>query len=134
MKETSEKPLVFSKHLTGKATLEHLTRFDKLLTEMMGSVEEKTEAIDDITVVEVSQANFAGIIAAGMLGEFGAEVIKVEPPEGDPARKITPYGQRLNGIGLPFLMESRNKYHITLDLNSAEGQDNLESWLAKPML
>jgi crotonobetainyl-CoA:carnitine CoA-transferase CaiB-like acyl-CoA transferase len=131
MKEGSEKTQVFSKHLTGKGTLKRLSMFDKLLTEMMGSVEEKPGAIEDITVVEVSQANFAGIISAALLGEFGAEVIKIEPPEGDPARKITPYGKNVDGVGLPFLMESRNKYNITMDLNSPEGQEDFRKLINK---
>ena len=131
MKETSEKPLVFSKHLTGKSTLEHLAKFGEFLSTMMSSAEGKPEAVGDVTVVEVSQANFAGIIAAGILGEFGAEVIKVEPPGGDPARKITPYGVNVNGVGLPFLMESRNKYHITIDLDHEEGQENFRKLVSK---
>jgi len=124
MTDKSEKPLVFSKHLTGKAVQEHLAEFDKLLVGMMGNVADKNWAIDDTKVIEISDSNFAGIIAAAMLGEFGAEVIKVEPPEGDPARKITPHGVNRNGVGLPFIMESRNKYHITLALNTEKGKEN----------
>lgn len=125
MKDNNEKSQVFSKHLTGKDTQEHLAEFNKLLTGMMGNIAAKDEALSDVKVVEISDANFAGIISASMLGEFGAEVIKVEPPEGDPARKITPYGINKNGVGLPFLMESRNKYLITLDLNTETGKENL---------
>lgn len=131
MKESNEKTQVFSKHLTGKATMKRLAAFDKLLTGMMGSDEEKPGAIDDIMVVEVSHANFAGIISAALLGEFGAEVIKIEPPEGDPARKITPYGKNVKGVGIPFLMESRNKYNVTMDLNSPEGQENFRKLVKK---
>lgn len=131
MKEDIDNTQVYSKHLTGKGTLKRLSMFDKLLTEMMGSAEGKPGAIDDITVVEVSQANFAGIISAALLGEFGAEVIKIEPPEGDPARKITPYGKNVDGVGLPFLMESRNKYNITMDLTSPEGQADFRKLVSK---
>ncbi len=125
MKANNEKSQVFSKHLTGKGTQEHLAEFNKLLIGMMGNIAAKDEALSDIKVIEISDANFAGIITASMLGEFGAEVIKVEPPEGDPARKITPYGINKNGVGLPFLMESRNKYLITLDLDTETGKKNL---------
>lgn len=131
MNEKTEKPLVFSKHLTSKATQEHLAEFDKLLTSMMGNVEDKGWVLDDIRVIEVTEANFAGIITATMLAEFGAEVIKVEPPTGDPARKISPYGINKNGVGLPFIMESRNKYHITLDLKTDSGKDNLKKLVAQ---
>lgn len=126
MTEKAEKPLVFSKHLTSRATQDHLAEFDRLLTGMMGNVEDKGWVLDDMKVIEVGEANFAGIITATMLAEFGAEVIKVEPPEGDPARKISPYGINRNGVGLPFIMESKNKYHITLDLKTVAGRANLE--------
>jgi len=123
---TRETPQVYSRHLTGKKTTEHLLKFNELLVNMMGDVKNKPEALRDITVVELSHASFAGIITATLLAEFGAEVIKVEPPEGDPARKITPYGTNVNGVGLPFLMESRNKRYITLDLGCEKGRKNLK--------
>jgi len=131
MSESKEKTQVFSKHLTSKKTQEHLAEFNKLLTGMMGKTAEKDESLSDIKVVEISDSSFAGLIAATMLGEFGAEVIKVEPPEGDPARKITPYGINKNGVGLPFLMESRNKHFITLDLNTEKGKQNLDKLLSQ---
>jgi CoA:oxalate CoA-transferase len=131
MTEKVEKPLVFSKHLTSKATQEHLAEFDKLLTGMMGNVVDKGWVIDDIKVIEISDSNFAGIITAAMLAEFGAEVIKVEPPEGDPARKISPYGINKDGVGLPFIMECKNKYHITLDVNSETGKENLAKLISR---
>jgi crotonobetainyl-CoA:carnitine CoA-transferase CaiB-like acyl-CoA transferase len=128
---TGEKPRVYSRHLTGKETTERLSNFNVLLSQMMSSAEGKLEALSDVKVVEISQANFAGIITATMLAEFGAEVIKVEPPEGDPARKITPYGANVNGVGIPFLMESRNKHYITLDLSCEEGCENFRKLASK---
>jgi formyl-CoA transferase len=61
----------------------------------------------------------AGPFAARLLGEFGAEVIKVEPPEGDPLR-----GWRLleGGTSLWWYVQSRNKKCITLDLRKPRGQ------------
>lgn len=122
MKE--DKAQVYSRHLTGKKTGQQLAMFNELLSNMMGSIENKSEALNGITTIEISRANFAGIVASTILAEFGAEVIKVEPPSGDPARKITPYGINLNGVGLPFLMESRNKKYITLDLSKEKDQQN----------
>ncbi|HCS76308.1 MAG TPA: carnitine dehydratase, partial [Syntrophaceae bacterium] len=58
----------------------------------MMNAEGKAEVLDDILVLDVSSANFAGIIAASFLAEFGAEVVKIEPAQGDPARQITPFG------------------------------------------
>ncbi|HWP29093.1 MAG TPA: CoA transferase, partial [Chloroflexota bacterium] len=61
----------------------------------------------------------AGPFTARLLGEFGAEVIKVEPPEGDPLR-----GWRLleGGTSLWWYVQSRNKKCITLDLRKPRGQ------------
>jgi crotonobetainyl-CoA:carnitine CoA-transferase CaiB-like acyl-CoA transferase len=62
----------------------------------------------------------AGPIAASMLADFGAEVIKVERPgEGDSLRKLLPK----NGVGLHSKVASRNKKSITLDLKQPEGRD-----------
>lgn len=82
--------------------------------------EGKAEVLDDIMVIDASYANFAGIIAASLLAEFGAEVIKVEPPEGDPARHMSPEGDEVNGVGIPFIVEGRNKRYLTLDLSKRE--------------
>ena len=60
------------------------------------------------------------------LGEFGANVIKIEPPEGDPARKVSPFGVNVENVGIPFLMESRNKNNITLDFTLEKGLSNFK--------
>ncbi len=126
MSEASKAPQVFSRHLAGRAASEHLTRYNNMLAEMMASAEGKPETLKDITVIEIGVANFPGLISAAMLGEFGAEVIKVEPPEGDPARKVSPNGVNLKGIGIPFLMEGRNKQYITLDLHQEKDRENFK--------
>lgn len=51
------------------------------LAEMMKS-EGKPEVLDDILVLDLSYGNFAGIITGSFLAEFGAEVVRIEPPEG----------------------------------------------------
>ncbi len=62
----------------------------------------------------------AGPLVATALGEFGAEVIKVEQPgTGDPLRT---WGPRRDGIGLVWKSVSRNKKCVTLDMRTAEGQ------------
>jgi formyl-CoA transferase len=62
----------------------------------------------------------AGPIAASVLADFGAEVIKIERPVvGDPLRWQYPK----NGVGLHYKMEARNKKSITLDLKTLEGRD-----------
>ncbi len=63
----------------------------------------------------------AGPMVATMLGEFGAEVIKVEQPgTGDPLRT---WGEQKDGIGLFWKSMSRNKQCVTLDLRNADGQE-----------
>ncbi len=70
----------------------------------------------------------AGPMVATMLGEFGAEVIKVElPGAGDPLRT---WGDRKDGIGLVWKSVSRNKRCVTLDLRTHDGQELFHELLA----
>ena len=63
----------------------------------------------------------AGPMVATALGEFGAEVIKVEQPGiGDPLRT---WGELKDGVGLVWKSMSRNKRCVTLDLRRPEGQE-----------
>ncbi len=52
----------------------------------------KPEALDDITILDLSYNSFAGSYCTSLLSEFGAEVVKIEPSEGDFLRTCTPYG------------------------------------------
>lgn len=83
----------------------------------------KPEALDDLLVLDVSNANIGGLFCSSILGEFGADVIRIEPPEGDLARKFSPFGYLYKGTGLGYLMEGRNKFHVTLNLKEPEGQE-----------
>ncbi|ARQ70938.1 CaiB/BaiF CoA transferase family protein [Streptomyces marincola] len=66
---------------------------------------------------------FAGPLAATMLGDFGAEVIKVEHPRRpDPSRG---HGPSKNGVGLWWKLLGRNKRNVTLDLSTPGGRDVL---------
>lgn len=66
---------------------------------------------------------FAGPLAATMLGDFGAEVIKVEhPTRPDPSRG---HGAARNGVGLWWKLLGRNKRTITLDLSTSGGRETL---------
>jgi crotonobetainyl-CoA:carnitine CoA-transferase CaiB-like acyl-CoA transferase len=64
----------------------------------------------------------AGPFTAVLLGDYGAEVIKIEHPRGDPMRQ---HGHRKNGVGLWWKVLARNKLAITLDLHKTEGQEIL---------
>jgi crotonobetainyl-CoA:carnitine CoA-transferase CaiB-like acyl-CoA transferase len=69
----------------------------------------------------------AGPLVATALGEFGAEVIKVEEPRsGDPLRT---WGARRDGVGLVWKSVSRNKKCVTLDLRCADGREVLHRLL-----
>ncbi|MFI6565619.1 CaiB/BaiF CoA transferase family protein [Streptomyces sp. NPDC050534] len=66
---------------------------------------------------------FAGPLAATLLGDFGAEVIKVEhPAKPDPSRG---HGPSKNGVGLWWKLLGRNKRTITLDLSKPGGRSTL---------
>jgi formyl-CoA transferase len=64
---------------------------------------------------------YAGPFAAALLGDMGADVVKVEMPGvGDPLRGMEPF----DGVdSLTWAVAARNKRGVTLDLKSAEGQD-----------
>ncbi len=87
---------------------------------------EKPEALDDLWVLDLSYANMGASFASSILAECGANVIRVEPPGGDPARTYTPFGITHMGEGLGYLNEGRNKYHITLNLETDEGREILK--------
>jgi crotonobetainyl-CoA:carnitine CoA-transferase CaiB-like acyl-CoA transferase len=86
----------------------------------------KAEALDDLTILDLSYNSFAGSYCTSLLSEFGAEVIKMEPPEGDFFRTCTPYGIVHKGVGLNYLSEGRNKFHVTLNLEKPEARKILK--------
>lgn len=81
----------------------------------------KPEALDDMLVIDASYGSYAGLFASSILSELGAEVVRIEPPGGDIARKMSPYGMMIKDSGLAYLVEARNKFHVTLDLSTKEG-------------
>jgi formyl-CoA transferase len=77
-------------------------------------------ALAGLKVLELGQL-IAGPFAAKTLGDFGAEVIKIEPPgSGDPLRQ---WRMLKDGTSVWWQVQSRNKRSLSLDLRSAEGQD-----------
>jgi formyl-CoA transferase len=84
--------------------------------------------LQGIRVLDVSTV-IAAPFAAGLMADFGADVIKVEQPDGgDPFRKLGPYH---NGEVLRWAAMGRNKRCITLDLRKAEGKEIFLKLLAK---
>ncbi len=70
--------------------------------------------------------------AGGIMADWGAEVVKIEPPDGDPFR-----GLFLKGVGMdvpinpPFELDNRGKRSIALNLQTAEGRDILLELLSR---
>ena len=88
-------------------------------------------ALSDLRVVDLSVGEFegmAGAFCAKMFADFGADVIKVEPPGGDPSRKLGPFPHDNPDIdtGGMFRYLNTNKRGVTVDLNSSEGRDKLQ--------
>jgi formyl-CoA transferase len=76
-------------------------------------------ALDGLKVVEMGQL-IAGPFAGKTLGDFGADVIKIEPPgTGDPLRN---WRLMQDGTSVWWQVQSRNKRSIALDLRQSEGQ------------
>ncbi|WP_315290095.1 CaiB/BaiF CoA-transferase family protein [Pseudomonas oleovorans] len=77
-------------------------------------------ALQGLKVIEMGQL-IAGPFASKLLGEFGADVIKIEPPGvGDPLRK---WRKIKDGTSLWWHVQSRNKRSLTLDLKQTEAQE-----------
>lgn len=79
-----------------------------------------TPPLDGIRVLDFSRL-FAGPYATMMLADLGADVVKVESPAGDDARRFGP--PFLGGEGMNFMAVNRNKRDIVLDLKVPEARD-----------
>ena len=82
--------------------------------------------LQDIKVIDLTQ-NIAGPYCTKLLADYGADVIKVERPDGDPARRMGPFPghephPERSGI---FLYLNPNKRGVTLDLKSDDGRADL---------
>jgi formyl-CoA transferase len=85
-------------------------------------------ALQGVRVIEMGQL-IAGPFAGKTLGEFGADVIKIEAPgAGDPLRN---WRMIKEGTSVWWQVQSRNKRSIALDLRSAEGQDIARKLIAE---
>ncbi|WP_151704211.1 CaiB/BaiF CoA transferase family protein [Nitrincola alkalilacustris] len=86
----------------------------------MTSTSSRNLPLKDLKVLELGQL-IAGPFSTKLLGEFGADVIKIEPPgTGDPLRKWRILEE---GTSLWWHVQSRNKRSVSLDLRTPEGQE-----------
>lgn len=105
----------------------NVTRSDSCVSDrypINGSIELFWEAclvnaLDDIRVIDAAVL-FAGPLAATLMGDFGAEVIKIEHPKGDPARS---HGFQKGSGSLWWKLVGRNKQTITLNFSTPKGQE-----------
>ena len=79
-----------------------------------------------LKVLDISTV-YAAPITAMLLGDMGADVLKVEHPSGDPART---HGWNREGHGLWWKVIARNKRAVTLNLSTPEGQELLRELAA----
>ena len=79
-----------------------------------------------VRVIDLTQYA-AGPFCTRLLGDYGADVIKIEPPGGDPARGLGPFAGDEPGIERSgtFLFLNTNKRSVVLDLKRAAGRDQL---------
>jgi len=84
------------------------------------SISDVSSALAGLKVLELGQL-IAGPFAAKTLADFGADVIKIEPPEtGDPLRN---WRLLKHGTSVWWQVQSRNKQSLSLDLRTPQGQD-----------
>jgi crotonobetainyl-CoA:carnitine CoA-transferase CaiB-like acyl-CoA transferase len=81
--------------------------------------------LDGVRVVDLTRV-LAGPFAGRILAEMGADVIKVEPPDGDMARGIGPH---IDGLSLYFASLNTGKRGVVLDLTTGPGRRALEALL-----
>lgn len=83
--------------------------------------------LDGVTVIDLGQV-YQGPYATFLMAKAGANVIKVEPLDGEPIRQRSEVSQ---GAAIPFAMLNANKRGITLNLKSPEGRDILKKLVEK---
>jgi crotonobetainyl-CoA:carnitine CoA-transferase CaiB-like acyl-CoA transferase len=88
-------------------------------------VTEAVGALDGLRVVDAATL-IAGPLLASLLGDHGADVVKVEHPRGDALRTL---GEEREGVGLWWAVVGRNKRSVTLNLSDERGQELLRGLL-----
>src|SRR2546428_7425174 len=91
--------------------------------------DEAPAALDDIRVLDL--AGEIGQYCAKLLADLGADVIKIEPPGGDPVRKLPPfYHDDESSESLYWLNLNTSKRSVTIDIESLVGRGLFEKLVA----
>ncbi|MBM2825911.1 MAG: putative acyl-CoA transferase/carnitine dehydratase, partial [Dehalococcoidales bacterium] len=82
-----------------------------------------TSALSGVKVLDLTEER--GLYAGKMLADLGADVVKIEKPEGSKARRTGPFKDDVPGLenSLYFLNFNTNKRGVTLNIDSSEGRD-----------
>ena len=89
-------------------------------------------ALEGVRVLDVAEP--LGAFVSRLLGDLGADVIKIEPPGGDAGRHLSPFlttGQER--LSLPFVHANVNKRSVILDLEQRQDQEHFRPWPRRPM-
>jgi crotonobetainyl-CoA:carnitine CoA-transferase CaiB-like acyl-CoA transferase len=93
---------------------------------------DKPEALQGFKMMGMGLWRMGHKFCTGLLAEQGMEFINIEPPTGDPARQLTPFGREEYMLadnvagtkcGLDFIHELRNAKSVTLNIETAEGRE-----------
>ena len=83
----------------------------------------QSRLLEGIRVLDAASF-IAGPVATTVMADFGADVIKIEPPGGD-AYRVRGAGYPPSPYNFPWIVDNRNKRGIAVDLRTADGQDVL---------
>jgi CoA:oxalate CoA-transferase len=83
--------------------------------------------LEGITVLDLTRV-VSGPACTRTLADFGAEVIKIEPPEGDLLRRGVP---KVRGVAIGFAQLNAGKRHLSVDLSNARGRELVQKLAAQ---
>src|SRR5437764_5423253 len=91
----------------------------------------QTGAFAGVRVVELAQWVFVPV-AGALLADWGADVVRIERPEGDPYRGLMTQGIGTDsgGVNLSIALANRGKRSVALDLRTEQGREIVERLLA----